>query len=1837
MAQPPTQWSQSIAKWLDEQKATSEQPALCDVLIIGSGYGGSFAARELASPQSSVWVMERGREYALGEFPQDIGMLPAHVRLQAQPGSEPIGYHDALLELRRFDSVSVLVANGLGGGSLINAGVALRPSAQVLQQSAWPAHYREDPSGAAALWSAMTEVEAQLQVAPLSDARTLHKFKALDALGQSMGLRAEPAPLTIASDDQMSPAGVAQKACTRCGNCFTGCNVGAKNTMATHVLPDAHRNGARFFTGATALEVLPATQPGLRTPQGRPARWTVRMVCTQGQGRPDIRREFEVHAHTVILGAGALGSTEILLNSPAVPTSRLLGARFSTNGDVMAIGWGMRARVNGMAIPGADTDVLAPPQDRVGPTITGILRVPLTAPGLSARTVLIQEGAIPSALTQLTVAIASTLSLPHRYVGAEGPGYFAPDWSTDRLATPAGIEHHAMLMLGMGADDADGVLSTKTASDGKRHLSIQWPTKGTGPDSPYYQAIHQWMNTATSQPSDGLQGGDYLTNPLWQALPSDFNEITGGAGSKHGVSVHPLGGCAMGDDATHGVVDWRGTVFNPAGGVHAGLHVLDGAMLPTAVGVNPFLTIASLSVVAARSIRASLDEPAAVVPSIPPIHPVPDMARQQARYPAPRKMGGEPVTLRFKEHLMGNWRGPEPEWLPKLSPNLTPQELARAWIVAVEVSLDVGQWVANPSMQLEGATLRIFRNPRPNDITVHPDACQGTPVLEGTGWVSLLALDPPHGRWDQITRIASALQAFLQRRGWGELTGMAASGTPHPGEGRLGSMFRRVRGFLRAARNLSFHRELRYDFELHRPERPQYRVQAQGKKRLAYVPGAKNLWDALVEIDLTLTPHNGQNAATLSLTADLIDMVRNRRLQVAQATNTPAGMAGMMAFGALWLRVIFQTHFWTFRGLDYAQLKPPPPAQHGLMRGALAPERFVLPVPRYADTARGQDMLELELTRYTPASRAPGSARHLLLVHGLAHGGTVFTTATNDGNNMAAAFVEAGYTVWVMDHRLSNRLPYSNNDHCMDDVAQLDIPAAVRHVYAAAGAPVAVFAHCVGGGAFAMATLKGWLMDPDIQRSMVDSAIIHAVHPWVVPSPSNQLSGSLGILYKDFLPDRMSIDPVPPASQGGALDQVLDRLGASLPWPESDSALHLKDQFDPLAGTATCNRMTLFYGREWVHANLNPATHRELASLVGPASLEVFRQLFFIVNRQRLTDRDGASVYMTAPQFQAHWTFPILFAHGSANAVFDPRSAVRSWGRLQKLQPERVVRLFKAEGYGHMDFLFGQHAHRDVYPYLCNFLSNPAAFESSWGADHDPHHVPHHWRDADDAATRRPLVGPTIRLAETTVDHSVRRQLVLWTEFPNDPTQTAPVPSLCDAQGITLGDWSATRLKQVHLNPALDRKTTLLQGPGAYWTGRLTESSPGAFQDLDELHLSWGEQGALGHAHLALAHLHWFKRWTGVPVPEPVSWLALSCRWPGTPFESEAVDAVALQMQYHVTRSSLPVDALVMLGDQIYADATANMMKTRETDEVLAGMYRDAWGGPHTRALLASVPSYTVVDDHEYGDNWCGCADVTQDAAFINGFEAAMAYQWRWSDGPAPKYQSAPSVDVAEVTGFWNAFQVGGVPFFAADTRSERQLRSPSNWRTRAMVGTAQMTALKTWLMEHKDVPKVLCSGSVMGFVERDLYEAPGKCLVADSWSGYPATWRELVRFIVAEQIKHLIFLSGDYHFSGISELELHAEGGGAPVRALSVACSGWNATLPFANAMPQDFVMGHAVNYPQSDTAVRLRCTTRAMSTAHRQFSKLTLTQDAHGAWCLTVRVFDEHGDRKDLVSQNF
>ena len=113
----------------------SEPPDI-DVLIVGSGYGGAVAARRLAGLQLpadadggrlagplKVVMLERGREYLAGAFPSRAADLPGHLRFTTPHGDGAKGRLDGLFDLRVGEDMTVVLANGVGGGSLINAGV----------------------------------------------------------------------------------------------------------------------------------------------------------------------------------------------------------------------------------------------------------------------------------------------------------------------------------------------------------------------------------------------------------------------------------------------------------------------------------------------------------------------------------------------------------------------------------------------------------------------------------------------------------------------------------------------------------------------------------------------------------------------------------------------------------------------------------------------------------------------------------------------------------------------------------------------------------------------------------------------------------------------------------------------------------------------------------------------------------------------------------------------------------------------------------------------------------------------------------------------------------------------------------------------------------------------------------------------------------------------------------------------------------------------------------------------------------------------------------------------------------------------------------------------------------------------------------------------------------------------------------------------------------------------------------------------------------------------------------------------------------------------------------
>ena len=513
-----------------------------DVIVVGSGYGGGVAASRLARAGKRVAVLERGREVLTGGFPSRFPDMKNELqvtgkRLHTGPAS-------ALYDVRLGEDMHVLVGCGLGGGSLINAGVALKPDDRVFADEVWPGQIAQDGLLAEGFRRAQRWLNAQ------SDPRAAEhtKFKALAAAGSALGRTPVAPPVTVSFEANVNRAGVAQPACTRCGDCCGGCNVGAKNTVALTYLADAARHGAELFTHAAVRHVAKSAD----------GTWTVHVRRTDRDGA--AAPELVLNAPIVVLGAGTLGSSEILLRSRALglALSDRLGERFSANGDIIAFGYGATDPVDaiGIGYPPKIAGV------EIGAAVSG--QIEIDDERDLSQELRVQEGVLPSALAP----VLPVLFIPNgRLLGALQSlisGVYKGPFS--RLQTFFAVSH----------DNASGRL----VLDDDR-LSLVWPG---AKDEPVYARLDAVLSAIVQQ-----AGGSYVKNPL--------------AGSVMGhqpATAHPLGGAGMGRERGDGVVNHKGQVFDAGPGrgstaVHEGLYVVDGAVMPRSLGVNPLLTITAIA------------------------------------------------------------------------------------------------------------------------------------------------------------------------------------------------------------------------------------------------------------------------------------------------------------------------------------------------------------------------------------------------------------------------------------------------------------------------------------------------------------------------------------------------------------------------------------------------------------------------------------------------------------------------------------------------------------------------------------------------------------------------------------------------------------------------------------------------------------------------------------------------------------------------------------------------------------------------------------------------------------------------------------------------------------------------------------------------------------------------------------------------------------------------------------------------------------------------------------------------------------------------------------------
>jgi cholesterol oxidase len=581
----------------------SELESHYPVVVVGSGYGGAISASRLARAGQRVCLLERGREVLPGEYPRTELEFLKEFQVHFDPeGGGDVGNPSGMFELHRGGEVCVVTGRGLGGTSLINASVSMRPDPRVFLDPVWPAALRDDVEGL--LEDGFTQAESMLRPTPYP--KSAPKLPTLDAMERSaakLGGTFKRPPLAVTFEEGVNPAGVRQPGCTLCGDCISGCNVGSKNSVLMNYLPDAHRHGARIFT---ELSVRYLARDG--------ARWRIYYRPT-GSGRerfdaPDLW----LTADRVVLAAGTLGTAEILLRSKALglPVSGQLGQRFSNNGDVMAFGYNTDVPIHGVG-HGAN-----PPEGRapVGPTISGIIDDRATLRQEDG--MVIENGAIPGALARpVTALLAAAAALS---------GQDTDRGLRDRLEELArvadsavrGPYHGAMwntqTFLVMSHDDARGEL--RMSED---RVRVYWPDVGR---QPVIIRVDERLRRATE-----ALGGTFVRNPLWSRLTG--HEL---------LCTHPLGGCAMAERAEEGVVDHEGRVFaGPSGtDVHEGLYLSDGSVIPRALGVNPLLTISAVAercvALMARRYGWSIDySPVAEAPA-----------------PAPR-----PLCVQFTETMYG--------------------------------------------------------------------------------------------------------------------------------------------------------------------------------------------------------------------------------------------------------------------------------------------------------------------------------------------------------------------------------------------------------------------------------------------------------------------------------------------------------------------------------------------------------------------------------------------------------------------------------------------------------------------------------------------------------------------------------------------------------------------------------------------------------------------------------------------------------------------------------------------------------------------------------------------------------------------------------------------------------------------------------------------------------------------------------------------------------------------------------------------------------------------------------------------------------------------------------
>lgn len=525
-----------------------------DVIVIGSGFGGAVSALRLAEAGHRVLVLEKGRRHT------DEDLLRARKDPRAYLWQPRVGLRGFFWQ-RILRHVAVIGGSGVGGGSIVWAGVLLRPPSSFYRDPAW-AGLNED-------WEAELAPHLTTAAAMLGRARTPYVGEMdhhLEATARAMGVHHTYGPVPVAihfgregvtePDPFFGGAGPDRTGCRLCGECLLGCPYGAKNQLTRNYLWLAERAGARIQPESQVAAITPLPKDGYAVTVRHPWR----------RGGTQILR-----ARRVVVAAGVLDTVELLLRCRdelgTLPhLSDRLGESVRTNSEAITA-----------VLHDRGTDVSR------GPTISSDFH--------------------PDEVTHVT---------QNRYMGGWhmrfqlGPLVGGERPLRRALATLAAIARRPLAQLRMVTGrrllERLTVLTVMQSTDNALRLRLRrgW--------------LRPWRRHLSSELSGDNRVPSFL--PVANATAAAMAQVTGGRAlnllgeSVGGLSVtaHVLGGAAMGADVRTGVVGTNHEVFG-----HPGLYVIDGSTIPANLGVNPSLTITAM---AERAARLLPPPPGAA----PPIH-----------------------------------------------------------------------------------------------------------------------------------------------------------------------------------------------------------------------------------------------------------------------------------------------------------------------------------------------------------------------------------------------------------------------------------------------------------------------------------------------------------------------------------------------------------------------------------------------------------------------------------------------------------------------------------------------------------------------------------------------------------------------------------------------------------------------------------------------------------------------------------------------------------------------------------------------------------------------------------------------------------------------------------------------------------------------------------------------------------------------------------------------------------------------------------------------------------------------------------------------------------------